>query len=142
MYYFDSAYVAKFYLNEPDSERVRNLAQRPAPFYSSVICIAEVSSAIRRRTGAHSLSRRQAQEVSDLFRSDVEGGVWTLVPASEGLLWGVHRILHSLPAGVPLRAGDAIHLASARHAGFREIWTNDRHVLRAAAHFGLTGRSA
>jgi predicted nucleic acid-binding protein len=40
-----------------------------------------------------------------------------------------------------LRAGDAIHLASARHEGFSEIWTNDRHMLKAASHFGLAGRS-
>jgi predicted nucleic acid-binding protein len=39
-----------------------------------------------------------------------------------------------------LRAGDAIHIVSAVEAGFNEIWTNDRHLLAAAAHFGLKGR--
>jgi hypothetical protein len=36
------------------------------------------------------MNRRQAVEVSDLFRGDVDGGVWTLVPASERLLWEVY----------------------------------------------------
>ena len=45
------------------------------------------------------------------------------------------------PADVPLRAGDAIHTATALKTGETEIWTNDRHLLAAVAHFGLAGRS-
>jgi len=41
-----------------------------------------------------------------------------------------------------LRAGDAIHTATALGTGETEIWTNDRHLLAAVAHFGLAGRSA
>ena len=76
-----------------------------------------------------------------MFRTHVENGVWTLVPASERLLWEVHTALRSLPVGLFLRAGDAIHLASARTAGFAEVWTNDHHMLEAAPHFGLRGKS-
>jgi hypothetical protein len=32
-------------------------------------------------------------------------------------------------------------LTTARDAGELEIWTNDRHMLAAAPHFGLKGRS-
>ena len=45
------------------------------------------------------------------------------------------------PADVPLRAGDAIHTATALETGETEIWINDRHLLAAVAHFGLAGRS-
>jgi predicted nucleic acid-binding protein len=41
-----------------------------------------------------------------------------------------------------LRAGDAVHLATAAEAGFGEVWTNDRHMLAAARAFGLRGRVA
>jgi hypothetical protein len=34
MLYFDSAYVAKCYLNDPDSERVRDMVRNPVPLYS------------------------------------------------------------------------------------------------------------
>jgi hypothetical protein len=37
--------------------------------------------------------------------------------------------------------GDAIHLVTALEASFPEIWSNDRHLLGAAEHFGLRGRS-
>lgn len=142
MFYFDSAYVAKCYLNEPDSEGVRDLVRTPAPLFSSVICIVEVSSAIHWKVREKSITRRQALEISDLFRANVESGVWTLIPASERLLWEVHQALCSLPATISLRSADAIHLISARTAGLGEIWTSDQHVLGAAAHFGLKGRSA
>lgn len=135
MYYFDSAYVAKCYLNDPDSERVRALVREPVELVSSSICIAEVSCAIHRRIRQKALTRRQGQELCDLFRAHAKDGVWTLVPLSDRLLWDVSDVLKTTPPGVFVRAGDAIHLVSARHRGFADIWTNDRHVLSAAAHF-------
>ena len=52
---------------------------------------------------------------------------------------GYDMLIRSPPPDVPLRAGDAIHTATALET---EIWTNDRHLLAAVAHFGLAGRSA
>lgn len=46
-----------------------------------------------------------------------------------------------LPPGQFLRAGDAVHLLTAQSLGEPEIWTADKHMLSAAPHFGLTGRS-
>ena len=64
-----------------------------------------------------------------------------MVPLMEEILRRVDAAVDTLPAQVFLRAGDAIHLVSARAAGITEIWSNDQHLLRAARHFGLTGRS-
>jgi predicted nucleic acid-binding protein len=136
----DSAYVPKCYLNDPDSERVRALVREPVELVSSSICIAEVCCVIRRRIRERALTRRQGQGLCDLFRAYAEGGVWTLVPLSDRLLWDVGLALKTTPPGVFVRAGDAIHLVSARQRGFNDIWTNDRHMLSAAAHFGLMGQ--
>ena len=51
-------------------------------------------------------------------------------------------LIRSPQPDVPLRAGDAIHTATALETAETEIWTNDRHLLAALAHFGLAGRSA
>lgn len=142
MYYFDSAYVAKCCLNDPDSERVRDLVRSPVPLYSSALCIPEVTCAVHRRYREGQLSRKQAQDLTAAFRSQVELGTWTLVPLSESLLWEVHEALRTLKNTVFIRSGDATHLVSARAAGFTQIWTNDRHMLEAARHFQLVGRSA
>lgn len=140
MYYFDSAYVAKCYLNEADSAKVWDLVRHPVPLYSSSLCIVEVTSAIHRRQRENSLTAKQARDLSARFRDDVERGVWTLIPLSERVLWEVHEAFQRLARNVFLRSGDAIHLVSARIAGLEEIWSNDRHLIEAARHFRLTAR--
>jgi predicted nucleic acid-binding protein len=45
--------------------------------------------------------------------------------------------LHVVPISV--RSGDALHLACAEEHGFREVYTNDRHILEAAKHFNISG---
>ncbi len=65
------------------------------------------------------------------------------MPVTESLLRKTAMLIRSPPPDVPLRAGDAIHTATALvETGETEIWTNDRHMLAAVAHFGLAGRSA
>lgn len=98
-------------------------------------------SVLHRHVREDSLSPRQARALHDLFREDVAGGVWSLVPVSERILEQVEDRVRRLRPIVFLRAGDAVHLTTAAASGFREIWTNDRHLLAAAPSFGLRGRS-
>ena len=139
--YFDSAYVAKCYLNDPDAPRVRELAQQAETLHSSAWCVAEVPCAIHRRVRERSLTPPEGVQLRRLFLEHVSKGLWTLFPVTDAVLRGVDASLDALPAGVFLRAGDAIQLVSARAVGFSEIWTNDQHMLRAASYFGLAGRS-
>ena len=57
------------------------------------------------------------------------------MPVTESLLRKTAMLIRSPPPDVPLRAGDAIHTATALETGETEIWTNDRHLLAAVAHF-------
>jgi predicted nucleic acid-binding protein len=63
------------------------------------------------------------------------------MPVTDALLRRTATLIRSLPQHVPLRAGDAIHLATALNASETEIWTNDRHLLAAAVHTGIAGKS-
>lgn len=140
--YLDSAYIAKCYLNEPDAERVRALVAGKAGLTSSAWCRAELACIFLRHVREGGLTRMQAAQLHDLFREDVRHAVWTLLPVAAHVLASVELRLRRLRRrDVFLRAGDALHLATATEAGFREIWTNDRHMLGAARSFGLRGRS-
>lgn len=140
--YLDSAYVAKCYLNDPDAQDVRLLAQGAESLYSSAWCIAELACAFHRRVRERALTREQGSQLRRVFLEHVSGGLWNLLPVTEAVLRGVDASVERLPRDVFLRAGDAIHLVSAQMAGFTEIWSNDRRLLRAARYFGLAGKSA
>jgi predicted nucleic acid-binding protein len=141
MIYFDSAYVVKCLVREADGAAVRALAREQSAIYTSAIAFAEVSSAIHRHLREGHLTQAQFAEILELFQQQVEEGTWNLLPVRASLLKEVAAEYQRLPAGVPLRAMDALHLVTAGSAGFREIWSNDRHLLAAAARFGLQARS-
>ncbi len=77
----------------------------------------------------------------NVFSGHVESDLWSLIPVSDVLLRRTVALIRGLPQSVPLRAGGAVHLTTALDAGEPEIWTNDRHLLAAAAHASIVGRS-
>ena len=139
--YLDSAYLAKYYVNEADAPAVRKAIRRASSLCSSSWALAEVTCVFHRHAREQSLTIAQSRELIDLFRSHAESGVWNLIPVTESLLRKAAMLMRGLPRDVAVRAGDAIHVATALEAGEPEIWTNDRHLLAAAAHFGIAGRS-
>jgi predicted nucleic acid-binding protein len=139
--YLDSAYIAKYYVNEPDAAAVRRLIRGSASVCSSAWAMVEVTCVFHRHVREGSLTPAQGRELIDVFRKHVESDLWGLIPLTPELLRRTAALIRAVPAGVPLRAGDAVHLATALEAGEAEIWTNDRHLLAAAAHFGLVPRS-
>lgn len=139
--YLDSAYIAKYYLNEPDAAAVRELIRQALYTCSSSWALVEVSCVFLRHIREGSLARAQGHELIDLFRSHAEADLWNLIPITEAILRSTATMIRGLPPNISLRAGDAIHIATALNAGESEIWTNDRHLLAAAAHLGLAGRT-
>ena len=59
---------------------------------------------------------------------------------SESIIEEARAHVAALPKSVVLRAGDALHLSSARLGGFDAIWSTDQRLLAAASYFGLEGR--
>lgn len=139
--YLDSAYIAKYYVNEPDAGAVRSLICGASYICSSSWALTEVTCVFHRHVREGWLSLRQGRELMDLFRRHVEADLWNLAPVSQALQRRTVSMIRALPQDVPLRAGDALHLATALEIGEPEIWTNDRHLLAVAPHFGIAGRS-
>jgi predicted nucleic acid-binding protein len=139
--YLDSAYIAKCYINEPDSDRVLASIEGAEPLVSSAWCLAEVACAFHRYTREKRLTLAECEKLVRSFLDHVDSGFWRLIPVTDALLDRVSLLVATAPPRLFLRAGDAVHLATAQSLGEAELWSNDRHLLAAASHFGLAGRS-
>lgn len=139
--YLDTCYLAKFYLNEPDSPQVRDLVRGTGKIHSSVWALAEFHGVLHRRIREGSITAERASDLASRFSAHARAGLWNFVPVSEALLRRTGFLMLSAPRDIFLRTADAVHLATAQELGEHEVWTSDRHMLAAAPYFGLVGRS-
>jgi predicted nucleic acid-binding protein len=139
--YFDTSYIAKFYFNEPESRRVRELVRKADAIHSSLWALAEFHAVLHRHMREGALSPSDARELSLRFSKHIEDGLWNLIPVTEALLRRTSALMVSGPRDLFIRTADAVHLTTAQEIGERTVWTNDRNMLAAAGYFGLTGQS-
>jgi predicted nucleic acid-binding protein len=137
--YLDTCYILKCYLTEPGSEEVREFTEAADGLASCVLARAEFAAAVHGHVRERKLTRAQAAEVTQRFRDDERQGYWVWHGLTERLLDDVARGFEWLPPATYLRTADAIHLCCARAENYREIHSNDWHLLAAAPHFGLKG---
>lgn len=141
MSYFDTAYLLKCYVKEHGWEAVRRFAHDRRRIACSIFGRMELLAALHRKLREGELTAPQVTVVLRQFDLDESEKFWEWIPLSSAIVEGVADTFRSLPRGVFLRTGDAVHLLSARAHGFTEIYSNDTHLLRAAPHLGLTGRN-
>jgi len=133
--YFDSGYIAKFYVDEPDSISVRRLAESLGQVHCAALGRVEVSTALHRKRREGAFGEPAFREVLAQFEDDCRRGLWTWIPVTAPTLAAAVATIRRAPKSMFLRAVDAIHLACARESGFTEVYTGDRHMTAAAAHF-------
>jgi predicted nucleic acid-binding protein len=137
MSYFDSAYIVKFYLDEPESEAVRHLAESLWQVRCAIIGWAEVAAVLHRKFRESAFDAAAFHEVMAQFEDDCTQGLWTWLPLTVQFAANAAAAFARLPRPVFLRAADALHLVCAEEHGLRGIYTNDRHMSSAAHHFRL-----
>ena len=141
MIYFDTAYLAKCYLNEHGSDEVRKCAAES----SRVACCAfgrlELAATIHRNLREGKITSRQSQVIFDQFDLDESNTLWTWLPVSPELIGEATAKFRAMKPSTYLRVADALHLLCAVEHGFKEIFSNDRHLLTAASVFKIKGRN-
>jgi predicted nucleic acid-binding protein len=137
--YFDSALVAKFYLNEVGRDAVRDLARTAGIVVTSGIAVAEVSAAFHRKFREGALDLDVFEALHGQFQHDLENGLWRLIAPTEALLGGVRSLFAKLDKSIFLRSLDALHLVTAKAEHFERLYSNDRHLLAACASVRLEG---
>ena len=137
MSYFDSAYIAKFYVDEPDSDRVRNLAETLGRVHCSAFGRLEVAGVFHRKWREGAFTRGQFVEVSAQFVDDCAVDLWTWFPVTDALISTAAESIRAMGKRITIRSADALHIICAREHGLRRIYTNDRLMLLAAPAFGI-----
>lgn len=138
MIYFDANYLVRLYFKEPGYEAVRHLAAQH-PITCSLYGRAEVTAAFHRKLREGVIPPRFYSSSLKQFTDECSRGAFSWIPLSSAILERLDKTYATLPATLFLRAGDAIHLASAAENGLTEIYSNDQRLLAAAPPFGIKG---
>jgi predicted nucleic acid-binding protein len=137
MIYFDSCYIAKFYLAEPDSPNVIAFANSHTDIGCLLIGKAEVVAVFHRKLREGIVDVNGFHLLCDQFDADCASGLWQWRAVDDALLASAAKRFRALPSTTFLRAADGLHLTCATDDGGTSILTSDRHLIAAAPEFGL-----
>src|SRR5205823_6785605 len=84
--YFDSAYIAKFYIDEPESDAVRQLAESLGQVWCAAIGQVEVTAVFHRKLREGAFDAAACREVMAQFQDDCRQGIWTWIPLTATVL--------------------------------------------------------
>jgi predicted nucleic acid-binding protein len=141
MIYCDTAYLLKYYVDEPGSREVRALIDSQVAVASLGLARLELAAAFHRKLREGQIDKRAHRLLLLQFGTDCHSEIWTWLDTGMALVEKAADHYTNLSARVFLRASDALHLTCAQENGFKEIYSNDKHLLAAAKHFGLRGKN-
>ncbi len=140
MIYFDTSYLVRLYYQDPGAAAVRALAAT-----DHIACAAhgqaEMIAAFHRKLREGAIGALSYAALIGQVQAHIDAGAFHWIPQSADILSRIRKVYEKLPATVFLRAADAVHLATAAESGFREVYSNDAHLLAAAKHFGVQGKN-
>ncbi len=130
--YFDTSALAKRYVREPGTETVLKKCSEATEIVISVICVPELVSALNRLRRENSITAEQYSSLKKDAIADFRQAIF--VEISPMVLQEAIFCLES----APLRAMDAIHIATARRTGCDSFVSADRRQCDAASQLGLS----
>jgi uncharacterized protein len=137
--YFDTSALVKRYVDEAGRREVLRLLRRYDVVASAIVPV-ELRSALRRRMADGALHEKRVPEI--LKRLSADRGFWALIDVSREVL----SAAEALVSDHPLRALDAVHVASAQLFGDRigvpdlMFISADLRQTAAASAVGMTAR--
>jgi predicted nucleic acid-binding protein len=106
------------------------------------VCLSELArpellGVFHRRLREKKWTRQEFRAVIRQFANDDIGGFWNWMPLDKSITGAAAQIYTTLPETVFLRSSDCLHLVTAIHYRFTEIYTYDSHQSAAALVLGL-----
>jgi predicted nucleic acid-binding protein len=129
--FFDTSALAKRYIDEVGSATVAMILMNSTEIILSSICISELISAFNRLLREKKISKATYQELKRHFFDDLEQA--TVMALSTDI---IKESIHCLER-TPLRAMDALHIASAILANCDLFVSADQQQITAAKKLGL-----
>lgn len=133
--YIDASALVKAYLSEPESEAVNRILEGRQDLVVSDLAVTETASALARRRREGKLLDEAASRAYRLMREHQATGVFRTADLTARVHREADRMLLSLD--IPLRAGDALHLALAKSEDAVTVVTFDGRLAVAARRIGL-----
>ncbi|HYA38381.1 MAG TPA: type II toxin-antitoxin system VapC family toxin [Candidatus Methylomirabilis sp.] len=134
--YLDTSALAKWYLNEPFSEKFETFIQEQSAAVISRLTIVEFRCLLARRRRAGEISKSVETRSFAAFEEDVRAGFLQVHPVVDEHLIAALGLITRL-ARFPLRALDAMHLAIVQSIHARRLATADRVMANAGKAIGL-----
>jgi predicted nucleic acid-binding protein len=138
MIFCDTSYLVRLYLEDPGWEIVRDLCATDA-VAACELALAEIPAALHRACREGRLDAATFKELRAQFLTDCQANAFSWQPLTADIYRQLQEDYAALPFNCFLRAADALHLACARAQSFSKVYSNDRHFLASAEHFGLEG---
>jgi len=112
-YYFDSSALIKRYAPEAGTAWVKQLfnSSSVSQVYFVQITSIEIAAGLSRKVRMKEISLKHYHLVLQLFSNDLDKGDYNVVPVSDEIV----NLAIALTKRHPLRAYDALHLATASH---------------------------
>lgn len=137
MVFCDTSTLAKYYVPEAESPKVRGALDRASVVSASDLTRTELMAVFHRRWREGKWDQGTMTHTMRQFEQDDLSGYWGWVPVDRAVTDLAARMFASLPSTVFLRAADAIHLATAMRQGAKALHTHDVHQAKAAAVLGI-----
>jgi predicted nucleic acid-binding protein len=138
--YLDTNYVVRLYAQDAGWQNVRRLAGT-----DEIACAlhgrVETTAAFHRKLREGFFTAIEFAAIMKTFEQECKAGAFHWLPVTTAIAERAFNIYSTLPTSAVLRGADAVHLACAAENGFKEIYSNDKHLLNAASYFGLIGKN-
>lgn len=134
--YLDTSALAKWYLNEENSEEFTQFLQSLPTAIICPLTITEMRSLLARRRRMHEISESLEMEIFATFQMDMDKGHLHIVPFEHHHFENATHIIGSLPS-IALRTLDALHLTIVQYYQIDTIATADQTMITAAKALGI-----
>jgi predicted nucleic acid-binding protein len=135
--YIDTNALAKWYLNEENSDEVERYLQERGPVAISELTVVEMRSLLARLRREGKIDSKLENRIFGVFKEDIRQGYLSCYPIPGGVMEGAANLI-SVLSDAPLRTLDALHLTIAKEIGADVMVTADRVMAAAAGGMGFS----